>query len=117
MYLLLHPLPIPLTCIMILLISGIATYVNGDTIDGNFISGRADGIVKYTFATTGAVNHAVYKRGLRVNFESKEKAKVMSTMALQYLLDDAAFSNSLAQNTGVANFGVMKRTLSHQPSL
>ena len=101
----------------LLLLQGIATFVNGDTIEGNFINGRADGIVKYTFATTGAVNHAVYKRGLRVSFESKESAKVISNMALQFLMDDAAFSNAISSDTGVANFGQMKREKGHQPTL
>jgi len=91
--------------------------VNGDTIEGNFVCGRAHGIVKYTFASTGAVNHAEYHRGTRVAFESKESAKVLSTLALQFLRDDAAFSNKIATHTGVGNFGDAKRTMSRQPSL
>ena len=97
--------------------TGKATYVNGDTIEGNFIGGRAHGVVKYTFATTGAVNHAEYSRGVRVNFESKESAKVLSTMALQFLMDDDAFTNKIATHTGVGNFGDVKRNFAHQPSL
>mmetsp|Transcript_25731 Transcript_25731/g.43349 ORF Transcript_25731/g.43349 Transcript_25731/m.43349 type:complete len:550 (-) Transcript_25731:116-1765(-) len=96
---------------------GVATYVNGDTIEGNFISGRAHGIVKYTFASTGAVNHAMYCRGIRESFDSKESAKVLSNMALQFLMDDAAFTNTIASHTGVGNFGEMTRNYSKQPTL
>jgi hypothetical protein len=97
--------------------TGKATYVNGDTLEGNFVGGRAHGIVKYTFATTGAVNHAEYCRGIRVNFESKQSAKVLSNLAMQFLMDDAAFTSTIASDTGVENFGAVQRKMSMRPSI
>jgi hypothetical protein len=95
-----------------IIISGTATYVNGDTLEGSFVQGRAHGMIKYTFATTGAVNHAHYCRGLRVSFESKASAKVMSTQALQFLLDHAAFSKKIETSNSVEDFGGLKRQMS-----
>lgn len=92
--------------------SGVATYINGDTISGSFVQGRAHGIVKYTFAQSGRVNHAEYCRGIRVSFESSDSAKVLSNKALQWLMDDAALTKKIESHTGIENFGALKRGMS-----
>ena len=79
------------------------------------MNGRPHGIVRYTFARSGAVNHAEYNLGTRVNFESRTSAKVLSNLALQFLMDDAAFTNEIESNSGVSNFGQIKRGLSLKP--
>lgn len=49
---------------------GTITYVNGDTITGNFRNGRPDGVLLYKFAATGVEIEATYKQGTRIEWTS-----------------------------------------------
>ena len=48
--------------------SGVLTYTNGDTIDGNFKNGHAHGTMLYTFAATGKTRLAKYENGYRIDW-------------------------------------------------
>lgn len=59
--------------------TGKCTYVNGDSIEGTFRMGRAEGIVKYTFAS-GKVRQAMYHAGRRVNWAKESTIKLSRTL-------------------------------------
>ncbi len=48
--------------------TGKITYVNGDIVEGRFEKGQANGIMTYTFATTGKSRLARYIRGERIEW-------------------------------------------------
>lgn len=87
---------------------GRASYVNGDTIEGTFVQGRAHGIVKYTFAS-GLETRAEYCRGLRLSFEQRSSAKVLSSEAVRWLSEEAALSRRLDTHTGLGTFSQVSR--------
>lgn len=65
---------------------GVATYVNGDSIEGNFVRGQPHGVLLYRFAN-GKQKYATYVRGQRVDWTSDIAINLKKTLAW---LDDAA---------------------------
>ncbi len=60
---------------------GKATYVNGDTIEGDFVNGLPHGIVIYKFASTGKRRRARYHNGYRVEWLSEVLKKKLNPFA------------------------------------
>jgi hypothetical protein len=65
---------------------GVATYVNGDSIEGNFTRGQPHGVLLYHFSN-GSERYATYLRGQRVEWTSDVAVNMKKTLAW---LDDAA---------------------------
>ena len=65
---------------------GIATYVNDDSIEGNFVNGQPHGILLYLFAN-GKKKYATYVRGQRIEWASDMTVNLKQALAW---LDDAA---------------------------
>ena len=60
---------------------GVATYVNGDSIQGEFVNGQPHGVVIYHFARTNRKRRARYHNGYRLEWLSEVLKKKFNPFA------------------------------------
>jgi hypothetical protein len=77
---------------------GIATYVNGDTIEGPFVKGQPHGILLYRFRN-GKEKYATFVRGQRVEWTSE--VEISMKKALAWLDDAAAFRREFRNDPSI----------------